>query len=140
MSHEELMEKIIHALKEGARLERVKIQFLRGNAKFIVVRKSSKVEIVVDVVLLLENVKSDTLFIFELKSGSKEKKAHKQLVAYSSLILASKEDIAMSEMIRFSRICSCWISEKENRIVIISEGKEQSLSEFFEFPFMFLLQ
>lgn len=35
MLHEELLEKTLRALKDGARLERVKIQFLRGTARVV---------------------------------------------------------------------------------------------------------
>ena len=77
-----------------------------------------------------------TLFIFEIKTGSKEKKARKQLDFHKKAISILQKDLSIRDIL-FSKIQTLWVSVKESKIVNTETNKEIYYDNFLANPIFF---
>ena len=139
MSHEILLKQIQEALIKDAKLKKIKIKIIGIDQVVEGIYHNKRTEHFIDLILLLENRKRGVLFVFEVKTGSKEAKARKQLQAHKSLLLSSRNELAWVEDFDFDTVEIYWISEEQNRIVNMESQHEVAFNPtFLEDPFLFL--
>jgi len=137
MSHEELLIQLADSLRENAKARRIRVEKLKIDGRYAVVRRGKITEIEIDVALILD-VSFGVLFIFEAKTGVKEDRARKQLKSYKRFLLRSRD--LLFYVLEFNRVEGYWVSQEENRVVHIESGREIALPpDFLEDPCAFLL-
>ncbi|MBI4139500.1 hypothetical protein HY483_00900 [Candidatus Woesearchaeota archaeon] len=139
MSHDDFLKTISASLYKGARIQGIKIKILKVESEYELVRNGSPVKIIIDIIMILEDVRTDILFIFEAKTGVKRKKAEKQLQFHKSVLEHSRKRLSGVYSLNFDVVHSYYISEEYCKIVHLESGKEVSLFEFLNDPFSFLL-
>ncbi|MDP3728588.1 MAG: hypothetical protein Q8R18_03995 [bacterium] len=117
--HKELLVKIVKALKERAKLEKVFIEFqyrYRGETFYIDILAQ----------------KSNHLFLFECKKKGKRDKAEKQLHFHKQALENTKRDQYWEgKLFPYTKISLFYISEMENKIVNLEAKKELLLDPLF---------
>ena len=99
------------------------------------IKKKGRCEI--DLLIYSKN----NLFVFEIKSGTKEEKARKQLKFHKIQLVNLKYNLAMKYRFQFENIKFFWIPLKYNLIVNIDNNEQIAFNPtFLENPLLFLLK
>ena len=127
---EEVHDDIIETIKEAIR-KQVRITFRKN----YVYNLDRDVAFEIDLIVLL----NQHLYIFEIKTGIRERKARKQLQIHKSGLKLLQNKLSAKGLF-FSEIKTFWVSWKEEKVVNTITNKETHLAEFLNNPLPFLLK
>ena len=127
---EEIHERIVETVRQAI-LRRLRAP-IRKNYLYT---PEKGVDLEIDMFVILNNI----FCIFEIKTGTKEAKARKQLRMHQSCITNLQNDLS-SEGLFFSTVRTFLVSWKEDKVVNTITNKEIHVTEFLENQIPFLLQ
>ena len=128
MDHEEIIKEIKEAI-----LKYTKTLVLNNFGYSIEERK----EIYSIDILVLIGFK---LFLFEVKTGTKEKKARKQLEFHKNSFMKSQKISLPIKNIFFTEIKTFWVAYEKDKIINIETNEETTYINFINDPLSFLLK
>lgn len=93
------------------------------------------VDLEVDLLVLLNY----QLCLFEIKTGSKERKARKQLQMHKTCMINLQNKLSAKGLL-FTEVKTFWVSWNKEKVVNTITNKEVHIADFLENPIPFLLE
>ncbi len=126
--HDKIIEEIISSFKQKTKITAEK--------NFTYRIKGKPQEYQVDLLILI----GFKLFIFEIKTGKKERKAKKQLDFHKKYIENNQQKIFTIYNLAFSEVNTLRVSKKEDKIINMNLKEETTFTSFLNDPLSFLIK